>query len=83
MLALKGCLVTIDTIGTQTKIAHQIRKAEADDLLAVKANQGQLYEDLELLFSYNQPPGFPAAHYSYAKEVKKGHGRLEVRDHLP
>ena len=80
LLAIKGCIVTIDAIGTQTKIAKQIIAAEADYLLAVKQNQGHLYRDLEMLFSYDQQQGFQDAPYDYDKEVKKGHGRIDVRE---
>jgi predicted transposase YbfD/YdcC len=80
LLEIKGCIVTIDAIGTQTKIARQIIQAEGDYLLAVKHNQGKLYRDLEMLFSYDQLNGFQDAPYDYHKEVKKGHGRIDVRE---
>ena len=80
LLEIKGCIVTIDAIGTQTKIAKQIIEAECDYLLAVKHNQGKLYRDLEMLFSYDQQHGFQDTPYDYAKEVKKGHGRIDVRE---
>src|SRR5512134_1713841 len=38
MLALSGCLVTIDAIGTQTEIARTIVEAGADYVLSVKEN---------------------------------------------
>ncbi len=47
--------------------------------MAVKHNQGMLYRDLELLFSYDQQQDFQNTPYAYAKEVKKGHGRIDVR----
>jgi predicted transposase YbfD/YdcC len=80
LLDIKGCIVTIDAIGTQTKIAKQIVAAEGDYLLAVKHNQDRLYTDLEMLFSYDQQQGFQDAPYEYAKEVKKGHGRIDIRE---
>ena len=80
LLEIKGCIVTVDAIGTQTKIAKQIIQAEGDYLLAVKHNQGKLYRDLEMLFSYDQQQGFENAPYDYDKEVKKGHGRIDVRE---
>lgn len=46
MLELRGCLVTIDAIGCQKEIARQIRDKEADYLLAVKKNQGTLYDEI-------------------------------------
>jgi len=80
LLEIKGCIVTVDAIGTQTKIAKQIIQAEGDYLLAVKQNQGKLYRDLEMLFSYDQQQGFADTPYDYHKEVKKGHGRIDVRE---
>ena len=36
LLALRGCIVTIDAMGCQRDIAEQIVAAEADQVLAVK-----------------------------------------------
>ena len=80
LLAIKGCIVTVDAIGTQTKIARQIIQAEGDYLLAVKHNQGKLYQELEMLFTYDQQQGLAETPYDYAKEVIKGHGRIDVRE---
>lgn len=80
LLAIKGCIVTVDAIGTQTKIAKEIIRAEGDYRLAVKHNQGKLYRDLEMLFSNDQRRDFQDAPYHYAKEVQKGHGRIDVRE---
>ncbi len=52
MLELSGCLVTIDAMGTQKKIAEQIISQEADYCLALKGNQGNIHEDVEQLFEY-------------------------------
>ncbi len=38
LLDLKGCIVTIDAMGTQKNIAAQIQQAEADYILSLKAN---------------------------------------------
>jgi predicted transposase YbfD/YdcC len=38
MIALKGCIVTIDTMGCQYKIAGQIVKKKTDYLFALKEN---------------------------------------------
>ena len=45
MLDLTGCIVTIDAMGCQKEIAREIVEVQADYLLAVKKNQGQLYEE--------------------------------------
>lgn len=44
MLALEGCIVTIDAMGCQTAIATQIVDQGADYVLALKANQGVTYQ---------------------------------------
>ena len=50
-IQVKGQIVTIDAMGTQKEIAETIRRKRADYVLAVKRNQGSLYEDLQLYFS--------------------------------
>ena len=49
-LEIKGCIVTIDAMGTQAKIAETIVKCEADYILQVKENQQQLLEEISLIF---------------------------------
>lgn len=80
ILAITGCIVTIDAIGTQTKIAKNIIDRHADYLLCVKENQGHLYQDISMLFAYDEQHGFKNAPYDYAKSVDKGHGRIEIRE---
>jgi predicted transposase YbfD/YdcC len=80
MLALSGCIVTIDAIGTQTNIAKSIVEAEADYVLSVKQNQGHLYEDIAVLFGVDQAQNFKYASLEYAKTTHKDHGRIEVRE---
>jgi predicted transposase YbfD/YdcC len=79
VLDLRGCLVTMDAMGCQTEIAQTIVDKEADYLLALKANQGTLYEDVTLLFDDLTQSDFTAYAYDHAKTVDKDHGRIEVR----
>jgi predicted transposase YbfD/YdcC len=79
LLEISGCIVTIDAIGTQTSIAKTIIDRKGDYLLAVKENQGHLYEDIHDLFQDDQAFNFEDAPYSYAKTVNKNHGRIETR----
>jgi predicted transposase YbfD/YdcC len=52
VLELNGCIVTIDAINCQTEIVQQIVVEKgADYAIALKENQGQLYEDVALLFA--------------------------------
>jgi predicted transposase YbfD/YdcC len=79
MLEISGCIVTIDAIGTQTKIAKMITDCHGDYLLAVKENQGYLFEDIHDLFEEDRAYAFKDAPYGYAKTVNKDHGRIETR----
>jgi predicted transposase YbfD/YdcC len=49
-LALEGCIVTIDAMGTQTNIAQGIRDKKADYVLAVKKNYPRLAEAMSNFF---------------------------------
>jgi len=80
ILALAGCIVTIDAMGTQTNIAKSILEANADYVLSVKENQGRLFEDIATLFAVDQAQNFKYASLQYKKTVNKGHGRIEVRE---
>jgi predicted transposase YbfD/YdcC len=80
LLELTGCIVTIDAMGCQTKIANTIVQRGGDYLLAVKENQGKLYADLKDLFTGYLEAGFPQVPHDHAREVNKGHGRLEIRE---
>lgn len=80
LLDVEGCIVTIDAIGTQTKIVKTIVEKGADYVLSVKENQGQLYQDISWLFAYDQQNNFKYGSYDHAKTVNKGHGRIEVRE---
>jgi len=80
LLDISGCLITIDAIGTQTEIAELIVEKGGDYLLAVKENQGHLYEDLEHLFAVDQCEGFRSSGYTHARKVDHSHGRMEIRE---
>jgi predicted transposase YbfD/YdcC len=49
-LELKGCIVTIDAMGCQTKISENIIDKGADYVLALKGNQSNLNKQVELFF---------------------------------
>ena len=50
-LALAGCIVTIDAMGTQTKIVEQSIDQQGDYALALKDNQGNLYDEVKATFA--------------------------------
>jgi predicted transposase YbfD/YdcC len=78
VLALSGCIVTIDAIGCQKEIAAQLVGQGADYVLALKANQGTLYSDVQDLFTDAQAIDY--ADCDHHKTVDKGHGRIEIRE---
>ncbi len=81
LLDVSGCIVTIDAIGTQIEIAEMIVEGSGDYLLAVKENQGHLFEDVRYLFeALDTARGMKSTPYQYAKSVNKGHGRIETRE---
>lgn len=80
LLEVSGCIVTIDAMGCQTEIAQQIITAGADYVLAVKENQGTLYDDVRDLFEGAQTFGFDGIPHQHHASLNKGHGRLEQRE---
>lgn len=78
-LALSGCIVTIDALGCQKDIAETIVEQQADYILALKENHGQLYEDIVRLFDDLEQSQFKAYAYTYDRTVNKDHGRIEIR----
>lgn len=84
MLALKGCIVTIDAMGTQKEIAAKIIEQEADYVLSLKENQKTLYEDVEL---YMEKEVLPQQRKEleqkeeYHCTIDNEHGRLEKREY--
>ena len=80
MLDLHGCIVTIDAMGCQREIAQRITDGGADYVLAVKENQGRLYENIRDLFEGAQALGFDGTPCDHAQTIDKGHGRVERRE---
>jgi predicted transposase YbfD/YdcC len=72
VLALQGCIVTIDAMGCQTEIAESIINKHADYILAVKGNQGMLEEGIEDTIKFAKP-------VDTFEENDFGHGRIETR----
>ena len=79
-LEVAGCIVTIDAMGCQTDIAEKIIERGAEYVLALKENQGNLYEDVERLFADLEDSQYKAYAFDYEKTVNKDHGRIEIRE---
>jgi len=79
MLEITGCIVTIDAMGCQTEIAAKITQKQADYVLAVKGNQGNLFEDVVGYFDWARKDQFNETSYTTDETVDGDHGRIEVR----
>ena len=79
LLDLQGCIVTIDAMGCQKKIAQRIVEQQGDYVLAVKGNQSQLHRDLASLFAEAEEKRYRHVEHDYCRTVHKGHGRIETR----
>ncbi len=68
-------------MGTQTKIADQSIEQEGEYALALKENQGNLYEEVKATFALAEKEACTGLQCESDRSVEKGHGRLEVRDY--
>jgi len=90
VLELSGCIVTIDAMGCQKKIAKEIIEADADYVLALKGNQETVHQEVKDFLDHSLAEKqksrplrakVPAAAASLAmlETVEKDHGRVETR----
>jgi predicted transposase YbfD/YdcC len=79
VLEVAGCIVTIDAIGCQTKIVETIVERGGDYIIAVKANQPRLYDDLQTMFRDAHATQFRDIAHDFHQTVEKDHGRIETR----
>ena len=85
ILDLSGCIVTIDAMGCQKKIAREIIESDADYVLALKGNQSIAHDEIRSFFDDLVAPNpslTPVATpegMSCFETVDGGHGRVETR----
>jgi predicted transposase YbfD/YdcC len=70
---LAGALITVDAMGCNPRVTQSILDHQADYLIGLKGNQGDLLQDVEMFFK--DPPVSLDTHV----EHDKGHGRIEER----
>jgi predicted transposase YbfD/YdcC len=80
VLALTGCIVSIDAMGCQKEIAKTIVDQQADYVLALKENQEHLYQDTVDLFRHIEQTPSHRLMTDYVRTFSKGHGRYEIRE---
>jgi predicted transposase YbfD/YdcC len=79
VLAIAGCIVTIDAMGCQKEIAHTIRARKADYVLALKDNHPLLAADVASVFADALGANEGGYAVGYHETWEKGHGRSERR----
>jgi len=75
-LNVEKTIVTIDAIGTQTKIAEKVIEKGADYVLALKGNHPALLEDVRLYLDNEPLPRLEVC------DPKQPHGRQETREYF-
>ena len=90
VLELSGCIVTVDAMGCQKKIAKEIIEADADYVLALKGNHELVHAEVQAFLdalvaertlprSVGVPLSPAAAHLATCETIEKDHGRIETR----
>ncbi len=85
VLDLAGCIVTIDAMGCQKKIAREIIESDADYVLALKGNQGTTEQEVRAYFDELIAPDPSLSTQPVHDELESfqtvdgGHGRIETR----
>lgn len=84
LVDLEGSVITIDAMGTQTKIAEQIVDGKGDDILALKKNQGKVHEAVINFVDEHVNNDFQdVTHERLVEESpKSSHGRIESRTYI-
>jgi len=77
LLDLKGKLLSFDAMGCQKTIAKQIVSSEGDYLFALKGNQGELYQNVKLIFV----SPVDDIKISSSKTIEKSHGKVIERNY--
>jgi len=93
VLELAGCIVTVDAMGCQKKIAKEIVEADADYVLALKGNQEKVHDEVRtfLMSTVLEKKQKRSKGSVVPKEVlalqqfqtvEKDHGRIETRTYF-
>ncbi len=79
MINIESAIITIDAMGCQKNIAEGIINKKADYILALKGNQGNLYNEVIDLFEKTKHPEFEHYICQTNTQYEKDHGRIETR----
>jgi len=79
VLAIKGCIVTIDALGCHKTTAAQIIDQQGDYVLAVKENQPKLLAHVRQVFDRPERHLRRDLSVDYWETYDENHGRIETR----
>ncbi len=79
LVDINGAIITIDAMGTQTKIARQIVHGGGDYVLQLKGNQGKAHQFVKSYIDEHVENDFAEVKARQHKTTEKGHGRRETR----
>ena len=82
LVDISGAIITIDAMGTQTAIAKQIVEGKADYVLALKGNQGSLYEAASNYVEEHMKNDFADVKVRRHTTTETAHGREETRTYI-
>jgi predicted transposase YbfD/YdcC len=80
MLEIEGSIITIDAMGCQKEITALIRKKKGDYIIALKANQKCLHQEIKEWFQRADAEDFKDREYRDHQEIETGHHRIEKRE---
>ncbi len=83
LLVIKDCIVTIDAMGCQKRIAKDVRAADAHYVLALKSNHPHLHSRVAKWYGQCLENGFEQQAHDYFEESASvnNHGRIEQRQY--
>ena len=82
LVDIKGAIITIDAMGTQTEIAKDIVEGGGDYVLALKGNQGTLHQGVIDYIDEQIENDFANVTVRRHTTKEKGHGRHETRTYV-
>jgi predicted transposase YbfD/YdcC len=82
LVDIKGAIITIDAMGTQTAIAEKIIDGEGDFVLALKGNQGKLHDAAIDYVNEQTKTDFQGIGARRHDTCEKKHGRIERRTYI-
>lgn len=82
LLDIEGCVITLDAMGCQKGITSQIIDRKGDYVIALKRNQGKLFEQVKDWFDQAIRKNHLETEMSYHEAVEGAHHRIESRQYM-